>query len=201
MPNVGELGEQLVSHWLQTQNWVILHHRWRCRWGEIDLIAQQNPYPQAVQNNTQERKIKTKGETEDKRKISPASLPPCTPTPLPSCPAAPLLAFVEVKTRSRGNWDADGLLAVTPLKQAKLWQTAQLFLAENPDLATLPCRFDVALVNCQRPQGSRYQDMSVSSKAEVFNQAIQILPVHLGEPILVAGYRLILQNYIEAAFG
>lgn len=166
MPKVGELGEQLVAHWLQAQNWVILHHQWRCRWGEIDLIAQQNPCIN-YSPNTQ----------------------------------ASLLAFVEVKTRSRGNWDADGLLAVTPLKQAKLWQTAQLFLAENPDLATLPCRFDVALVNCQRPQGSRYQDMSVSSKAEVFNQAIQILPVHLGEPILVAGYRLILQNYIEAAFG
>ena len=42
MPDIGELGEQLVAGWLQTQDWVILHHRWRCRWGEIDLIAQRD---------------------------------------------------------------------------------------------------------------------------------------------------------------
>jgi len=37
---IGELGEKAVSQWLINQGWKILASRWRCRWGEIDLIAQ-----------------------------------------------------------------------------------------------------------------------------------------------------------------
>lgn len=37
---IGDLGEKLVSLWLESQGWTILHHHWHCRWGEIDLIAQ-----------------------------------------------------------------------------------------------------------------------------------------------------------------
>lgn len=155
-PDVGELGERLVAQWLQAQNWDILHHRWRCRWGEIDLIAQLNPDT-----------------------------------------LSPLVAFVEVKTRSRGNWDADGRLAITASKQAKLRQTAQLFLAEHPDVANLPCRFDVALVNCQR---LRRDAMQLSDSSADVGKGVTIAPIMLGQPVFVPGYRLILQDYIPSAF-
>jgi putative endonuclease len=137
-PDIGTLGENLVAEWLQAQSWVILQRRWRCRWGELDLIAQRQSQ----------------------------------------------LVFVEVKTRSQGNWDAGGLLAVTPQKQAKLWQAAQIFLADHPKLADLPCRFDVALVGCQRvPQRPlREQDRDQRS-------------------LQINGYQLTLQDYIQAAFG
>ncbi len=37
-PDPGTLGENLVARWLQSQGWKILHRRWRCRWGELDLV-------------------------------------------------------------------------------------------------------------------------------------------------------------------
>jgi putative endonuclease len=62
---------------------------------------------------------------------------------------ADTLIFIEVKTRNRSNLDADGLLAITPQKQAKIINTAQLYLVKHPQLANYPCRFDVAIVRHQ----------------------------------------------------
>ncbi|WP_421658596.1 YraN family protein [Leptothermofonsia sp. ETS-13] len=99
----------------------------------------------------------------------------------PANPACCLsIAFVEVKTRSQGNWDADGVLALTCRKQAKLWKAAQLFLADHPHLAELPCRFDVALVTCYPAK------TDVSGKREA--------------ALVTANYHLILQDYIPSAF-
>lgn len=40
MKKIGDLGELLVGRWLELQNHQLLEQNWRCRWGEIDLIAQ-----------------------------------------------------------------------------------------------------------------------------------------------------------------
>ena len=139
---IGQLGENFVAQWLQSQGWTILERRWRCRWGEIDLIVQSQQ--------------------------------------------TPLIVFVEVKTRSEGNWDANGVLAVTPQKQVKLTQTAAYFLAKYPQLGEFPCRFDVALVKYGQLLDNCPQKLNIKIK--------------LRQPITWQGYQMILWDYLEAAF-
>jgi putative endonuclease len=85
------------------------------------------------------------------------------------------------------------LLAITPQKQEKLYKAAELFLANRPDLAEIPCRFDVALVSCQQmPPGVITGTPSGVPPSPV--------PVKLGEPVFRGQYQLTLQDYIESAF-
>lgn len=161
--DIGHLGEDLVAHWLQTQSWEILARRWRCRWGEIDLITQLTS-PTCAKDITSH------------------------------------LAFVEVKTRSQGNWDADGLLALTPQKQAKLGRTAQLFLAQHPELANLPCRFDVALVCCQRSRSILKAEASPATFSAI-NSPPSMPSLQLqSSRNQLKGYQFTLQAYLESAF-
>ena len=147
MNQVGSLGEQLTKRWLQLQNYELLEQNWRCRWGEIDLIAWD--------------------------KVTKA------------------IAFIEVKTRSRHNWDEDGLSAIDSIKQEKIIQTASLYLAKHPQLAELPCRFDVALV--------RYRKLSKPVDRSLANFQ-QITRLNLGQPVVCDRYQLVLDNYLQSAF-
>ncbi len=135
-PDIGTLGEDLVAQWLQSTGWIILHRRWHCRWGEIDIIAQREDDSGTV-----------------------------------------ILAFVEVKTRSPGNWDEGGRMAIAS-KQAKICRTAAMFLAKFPTFADYACRFDVAIVCCQR----------------------KITKTNAKASLSASGYYLTLEEYIPAAF-
>jgi putative endonuclease len=85
------------------------------------------------------------------------------------------------------------MLAVTPKKQAKLWRTAEIFLADRPDLVNLPCRFDVALVRCQRVPKTNTVLLSELAKTPLVSSP---------EPrnLVVGEYQLSLQDYIQSAF-
>ena len=146
MNEIGTLGETLVGRWLQLNNYELLEYNWRCRWGEIDLIAQER--------------------------------------------TSRAIAFIEVKTRSAYNWDADGLLALNAAKQQKLIKTASLFLSKHPSLAELPCRFDVALVS--------YQSCNLTKNAN-FDFA-QIDHLEIGQAITINRHQLTIKDYLAAAF-
>ncbi|MEH1940950.1 MAG: YraN family protein [Nostoc sp.] len=163
--DIGELGEDLVAQWLQATGWIILHRRFTSRWGEIDIIAQHGG---------------ESGEAKEQGKnFSLAQGPTANST------QHSLLAFVEVKTRSSGSWDAGGRSAITPQKQAKIWRTAGIFLAQCPEKADYSCRFDVAIVYCQRIS-KIITGVTATQEALATSSA--------------AGHKFKLQEYIPAAF-
>lgn len=146
--DLGDYGEQLVCQWLKGQHCQVLHRRWHCRFGEIDLIAQGESGSGALRS--------------------------------------PMLAFIEVKTRSQGSWDAHGLLAVTLAKQQKIRTTARYFLVRHPHLSELPCRFDIALVSCHTQPPHKRPYLQIPSQCS-------------GEASLPPRF-LCLQQYLRDAF-
>ena len=153
MKEIGIWGEKLVGRWLQIQDYELLQQNWRCRWGEIDLIAQDR--------------------------------------------ASKAIAFVEVKTRRKNNWDENGLLAIDSAKQEKIIKTASLFLAKYSQLAELPCRFDVALVSYQkclvpRYRGARERKTKIDVK--------EIAQLTIGQAVDIEQWQITIENYLQSAF-
>ncbi len=136
-----------------------------------------------------------------------------------------LIAFIEVKTRRRrSHLDEGGLLAITPKKQNKLWRTAQFFLKKHPQLRSMPCRFDVALVQCQgKPTGPKRKSNSTGGDRQLSIESLsqsptppqdsstphekqkrlpseEKQPIKLGETVVRGEYRLTLQQYVVDAF-
>jgi putative endonuclease len=97
------------------------------------------------------------------------------------------IVFIEVKTRSQGNWDENGMLSVNISKQAKIQKTAASFLQRYPRFCDRSCRFDVALV--------------ASSPGSEKVISTETLPkIELRKPAIWRGYRLTLIDYLENAF-
>jgi len=174
-PKSGHFGEDLVAQWLQSTGWIILYRRFSCRWGEIDIIAEHSGAGEQGSRGAEGQRRQG-----DKDKNS-SLLTPHSPLHTPQ----PILAFVEVKTRSSGNWDAGGRSAITPQKQAKISRTAGMFLAQYPEKADYPCRFDVAIVYC-REISKKMTGVTATQEALATSSA--------------AGYEYKLQEYIPAAF-
>lgn len=179
-PDIGVLGEDIVTQWLQSRGWIILHRRWRCRWGELDLVARLD------------LRYETAGEAGEAVVAGGEKLLATN--------YSPLLAFVEVKTRSKGSWDAGGLLAITPQKQAKLWQAAQCFLTTYPDFADYSCRFDVALVSCHKLLNRQQSQSPKTALTKAEATDLSSLSIQLGQAIKFAGCQLVLQEYFPSAF-
>lgn len=56
------------------------------------------------------------------------------------------LVFFEVRWRQSSHFGG-AAASVTPAKQQKIVQAAQMFLQQHPEYATLSCRFDVVAVS------------------------------------------------------
>ncbi|MDR2454414.1 MAG: YraN family protein [Bifidobacteriaceae bacterium] len=40
---LGRYGEAVAAAYLEAQGWQLVDRNWRCRWGEVDLVAQPEP--------------------------------------------------------------------------------------------------------------------------------------------------------------
>jgi len=162
--DIGVLGEELVAQWLQSTGWVILHRRWRCRWGEIDIIAKPRGKGQ-----------RSRGQLEE------SSLLP-TPSLLP-------LVFVESRLAVPRYWDVGGLLSIT---QQSKQNFGKLLGAFGNLLADHTCRFDVARVLSKAIK--RQQETSAKIEVPLEASAVSSsLTVQLGQseaviPVALARY-------------
>ena len=164
-PDLGQLGEQWVAQWLQRRGWRLLAQRWHCRWGELDLVMGRAIAPGDPTDAADQSDQWPQAEQAEQAEQYAA------------------IAFVEVKTRRDRGWDEAGKLAITPQKQAKLWKAAELFLAEHPQWAEVPCGFDVALVQGVKLAG-----------------AVDVSQIDGETTVIAQGYRLTLVEYLQNAF-
>jgi putative endonuclease len=104
------------------------------------------------------------------------------------------LAFVEVKTRSAGSWDAGGRNAIMSSKQEKIYRTAQMYLAKFPEKADFNCRFDVAIAEAQKVASPKVSSQKIPKYGDKDENSDSLAF------LLTPSHYLTLQEYIPGAF-
>ena len=137
--SLGTRGEQIAVRALQEAGLRIVERNWRCRAGELDIIAEEigpdfsRDAPEKLQENSREKS----GEPQGFPGSSPA-------VPLPF---SRWLVVVEVRTR-RGHIHGSALQAFTPKKQEKLRKLATIYVQEARWSG--PWRIDAVAVQMDR---------------------------------------------------
>jgi len=196
---IGELGEALVAHWLAAHGWVVCHQRWRCRWGELDLVAVPAPFNPVPAQSSPQPAAQSLPVESTLRSTSGSKLGSISGSTSDSASA---LIFIEVKTRNDRNWDADGALAISPQKQGRLWQAARAYVGRYPQYADAVCRFDVALVRCVAGNFGRGTGVEAGVEAGVGLDLGTIdwsVPSVQHGAIVIPGYSLAIIQYLEGA--
>ena len=103
---IGDRWERRVETWLKKRGLITIERNYNSRWGEIDLVCEQNE----------------------------------------------AIVFVEVRFRS-GQSFGGGAASVNHHKQQRIIRAAGLYLAEHPEYAQRPCRFDVVDASGDDEQG------------------------------------------------
>jgi len=96
------------------------------------------------------------------------------------------LLFIEVKTRSKNNWDNNGIFSISNKKQEKIIITANSFLSQYPEYDKFNCRFDVALLTYKKVTHNHDKDLIIKGNIE--------------DKINYQGYQFQIIDYIENAF-
>jgi putative endonuclease len=88
-----------------------------------------------------------------------------------------------VLSKSQAILALGGKLAIDDRKQGRIYEAAQIFLSFYPQWSDLTCRFDVALVSCQKSSLLALPEFSLDYPCQ-----------------RQAGYQLQLQEYLVAVF-
>lgn len=170
VPDLGQLAEAFVAQWLLQQGWQILHRRWHCRWGELDLIAS----PPAGSLVFIEVKARRRGSWDE----------------------GGLLAITPKKQQKL--WKAAAVFLTRHPQFANLPCRFDVALVHSRLLPQPPQRLTQPRVPAETPPPSTQQQKGRSLDQQLLIQTSQ--PIQPGTAIAIAGYQITLQHYISDAF-
>ncbi|TCD53542.1 YraN family protein [Alloscardovia theropitheci] len=119
--DLGTFGEDYACDYLSTLGWTVLDRNWKCRFGEIDIVAiQPSTSISSAESNNASTVQDLSHEALEQQQI---------------------LVFIEVKTRSSKDF-GDPLESITVAKQMHMKKAAVMWLAQHHLSTPLIVRFD-----------------------------------------------------------